>query len=1203
MTPDAIGVFKALLSDYLRYYETPFAVRDEGIARERRRLLETEGVIHRRPLLEPVARYEEVPEPLGESCREAGAHEDLAEFVVPALFPPGARLRTHQAEALRASLAGEDVVVTAGTGSGKTEAFLLPILARLLAESASWAPGAAPGGTGWWSSGSAGYVPQRNGESGRDAAIRALVLYPMNALVEDQLMRLRKVLDSPGARAWLDARRNGHRFYFGRYTGQTPVPGDRDRERTNRLRSELKAAAARAARLAGDEERRYFLPTLDGAEMRSRWDMQDYPPDILITNYSMLNIMLMRPVERAMLDKTRAWLEADRGRAFTLVVDELHVYRGTTGSEIAYILRKLADALGVAERPEQMRIIATSASAGAREDKFDVYLAGFFARPRGSFTILPGKVALPAAGPERTSEACAALARIGAAAASGGDLSAPVADAAGDLGLSPGAGAAQLAEAIEAEAALIYACTDHDGLRARSEKEIAIALFREAPEDEAMNAVRGLVALLHASHSERPGAGTLRAHYFFRTVQGFWACSNPDCPIVADGPFASAERRVGALYSQPRLLCDCGSRVLDLLYCQTCGEAFLAGYKAPDEAHRWYLVPDIPHLEGLPDRVDDRKAAGQYALYWPAPGSRPAQGPWDRGENTYQFSPARLEHDSGRLEIDRRGRTGWTFSVTGPDAESRPALPTRCPRCDDDWEKTFLSHDDPGRMSSPIRFMRAGFEKIAQVLGDCLMRLLGTAGPDRKLVTFSDSRQDAAKLALGLEKRHYQDAVRQIIARAAARPTPLSAALRAFEAARAGEPQDDEGRAALAELQSVDASLFMAISAALLGLTNEDGEQLIARARERAGDDRWGFLQLRDLAWAELLRLGMNPGGPDPSKARFREAGVDRRWVSLFDWDRDPPALRADLPAEAVDHVERLRKALQEEMLQIVFARTRRDIESIGVGHAALEPGFDAGAPPFLAGKATPEDVADVLNASIRLLGDGRRFPGRGGREQPPAPLRRYWKAVAQHWQVYDELLAEFLSNELARAGARQFILDPARVYIVPAAGRRWVCGRCGCPHLHASGGVCTDCQALLPEAEAFRAGDDYYAYLALAGEPFRLHSEELTGQTDRENAQARQAQFQGVFIGDSEVPRVDEIDLLSVTTTMEAGVDIGSLRAVMMANMPPVRFNYQQRIGRAGRRNDPLAMALTICRGRSHDDYYFEHPARITGDPPPTPY
>lgn len=174
---------------------------------------------------------------------------------------------------------------------------------------------------------------------------------------------------------------------------------------------------------------------------------------------------------------------------------------------------------------------------------------------------------------------------------------------------------------------------------------------------------------------------------------------------------------------------------------------------------------------------------------------------------------------------------------------------------------------------------------------------------------------------------------------------------------------------------------------------------------------------------------------------------------------------------------------------------------------------------------------------------------------------------------------------------------------------------------MHRGTGVCTRCYRSLAELPSGAVGELRRAnYLGVrVGQGYmecRLRSEELTGMTS--NPSARLRRFKGILIRDDDdiLPRGQDIDVsevleraaktidvLSVTTTMEVGVDIGSLRAVFQANMPPQRFNYQQRVGRAGRRGQAFPVVLTVCRSRSHDLHYFRHPERITGDPPPPPF
>ena len=321
---------------------------------------------------------------------------DLGRFATNGLFLSSTaspiELYLHQVDMLRISAAeGRDAVILTGTGSGKTESIYLPVFASLIRESARWPAIPAAPQNDWWNMSPApgsgrrlhhSRVGQRDHEQGRRLpGLRALVMYPLNALAEDQMTRLRQSLDSDAIRGWLSANRPGNRFWFGRYIGSTPVSGrPTSTEAETTLRNELKRLSDTANAVAGIDAERFF-PRLDGGEMWSRWDMQDAPPDILVTNYSMLNIMLMRDVETTIFDATRTWLDSDPTNVFHLVVDELHAYRGTPGTEVAYILRVLLDRIGLHPDHPQLRILASSASLGSDEARAQTTCASSSAGP------------------------------------------------------------------------------------------------------------------------------------------------------------------------------------------------------------------------------------------------------------------------------------------------------------------------------------------------------------------------------------------------------------------------------------------------------------------------------------------------------------------------------------------------------------------------------------------------------------------------------------------------------------------------------------------------------------------------------------------------------------------------------------------------------------------------------------------------------
>ncbi|MBY4571135.1 DEAD/DEAH box helicase [Gordonia sihwensis] len=295
-------------ASYKRYLKTLLAPRDPRLAAAFGAAIDRSTLLTKGPMLELTPPYAPGAS-LSELVEEGVLHRDFRLLESDAL-PMERALYRHQERAIRKLVAGRNLVVSTGTGSGKTESFMLPILNSLIEERAAGSLG--PG-------------------------VRALLLYPMNALANDQLKRLRTLLA-----AMPD-------ITFGRYTGET-------NEHADEAEAIFKAMHLGQARLPN--------------ELLSREEMRANPPHILLTNYAMLEYLLLRPKDIDLFDGEHV----DTWKFIAL--DEAHVYDGAQGSEVALLLRRLRERVA---RGRQLQCIATSASLTGRTPETQGLEAATFA--------------------------------------------------------------------------------------------------------------------------------------------------------------------------------------------------------------------------------------------------------------------------------------------------------------------------------------------------------------------------------------------------------------------------------------------------------------------------------------------------------------------------------------------------------------------------------------------------------------------------------------------------------------------------------------------------------------------------------------------------------------------------------------------------------------------------------------------------------
>ena len=416
-------------ADGLRTYITStYHISHPALVDLREDLLRRTGAIAQVPYLESTARYAgsriyadlALPEEVSNLLNWLGEQGIVFD-------PP----YDHQAQALELTLnaPNRDLVVTTGTGSGKTETFLLPILGRLAMEAG------------------------RRRASFDTRAVRALLLYPMNALVNDQLGRLRLLFGDNAVSRWFSDH-GGRPMKFARYTGRTLYPGrrcDDTAKHRDRLQS-LRFYRGLEDRAANDSEARALIEELrrrgkwpakpptaidreDGVsswygtgrwkdtddnwvrtveriedpELFLRHEAQEGVPDLLVTNYSMLEYMLLRPIEREIFRSTADYYRANPSERLMLVLDEAHLYRGAQGTEVAMLIRRLRNRLGLPL--EQLQIFCSSASFSNPEAARD-FAAELAGKPSDGFEVLTGtkRAASPSgAGSAATAGALAAV--------------------------------------------------------------------------------------------------------------------------------------------------------------------------------------------------------------------------------------------------------------------------------------------------------------------------------------------------------------------------------------------------------------------------------------------------------------------------------------------------------------------------------------------------------------------------------------------------------------------------------------------------------------------------------------------------------------------------------------------------------------------------------------------------------------------------